>query len=210
MSIYTLGVQNFGLIDGSMNINVGGLLLVLFKMQGSQESSALESIFAKLPSKNPHVKYAVCDLTYNRNVIDMSRSSTTVIQKPPVIILYVDRKPFALFKGSKDLTSLDRFVINALKALQEQRAKQQPTFSQPPPQQNMYGGPPQQRGNSAYIPEIGNMNSKTAKASGMHQSLLKQQVDDEDDSSLKMPDNVIPHNLPWESDIVKLIESGKI
>jgi hypothetical protein len=208
MSVYKLSSQYFSLSGNSMNVNVAGNLLVLFKMN-DKDSLNLEPTFLKLPTRNNTIKYAVCDLTQSRDIIEKSRASTTPIQKPPTIILYLEGKPFALFKGSKDLPSLEKFIVNAMIAYQNQRTQQQQQNFVQPPQQNMYGGQQPQGTRGAYMPEIANINSKQAKASGVHHS-MQQQCADDDEDCLKMPENIIPHNLPWESDLLKLIDNGKL
>ena len=76
----------------------------------------------------------------------------------------------------------------------------------PPSQHNMYGGgyaPPRGGGGSyqqgkSYMPEIGTAPSMKGVIKGY---VADNNVEDEDDSKLMVPDTVIPYNAPWEAEI---------
>ena len=211
MSIHQLSTQNFHVVGQqrqSLNINYGGNVLVFFKLQECQGCAAFEPVFNQLSTEEQRVSVAVLDLTYNREIVQMSRSSTTPIQKVPCLILYVQGRPHARFKGQKDLQSLKNFITGALQAVPQQ-PPQQSSFvpQQQPPQQNMYGGSQQPQG-SAFMPDIvppkAAINMAHYGPAQAHPS-MQQQCDPDDDECLMIPKNIIPKNMPWESDYKKLI-----
>jgi len=205
MSIHQLSTQNFHIVGNqrqSLNINYGGNVLVFFKLQGCQGCAAFEPIFHQLSNEDRRVSYGILDLTYNRDIVQLSRSTTTPIQKVPHLILYSEGRPYARFKGEKNIQSLKNFISDAT----PQQTPQKPSFVQPQ-QQNMYGGPPT-RGN-VYMPESQpprqaiNMANSGIPAQQAHPS-MRQQCEQDNEDCLMIPDQIIPHNMPWESDYKKL------
>lgn len=141
MSIAQLYPGNFKLVGRqrkTMNISLSGIVLVLYTMDGCRGCQAVEPIFRHLSSIEPKVKYAICNLTNARDVISMSQQTKTQIQKVPCLIMYVDTRPHARFKGDKNIPSLTSFINNAIAAAPPQQQQQQQEFVQQ--QGNMYGG----------------------------------------------------------------------
>jgi hypothetical protein len=232
MSLRQFTSQDFQIINGqkkSLNITQGGIYLIFYKIQGCQGCSAFEPIFLQLSTEDKRVNYGILDLTYNRDIIKVSRDTTTVIEKVPHLILYVQGSPRALFKGEKNLLSLKSFLTGALSQITVQplpsvdvrgamhQQPQQQTFvaqQQIPLQQNMYGGT--QSSTYVNVPDVtvpsqANklMQGGSQGAMAVHSS-MKQQCDPDDEDCLLMPTNVIPHNMPWESDFHKYMTYGKI
>ena len=208
MSVHQLSTQNFYVVGNqrqSLNIDYSGNVLVLFKVQECQGCAAFEPVFLQLSREEKRASIAILDLTYNREIVHMSRHTTTPIQKVPKLILYVQGRPHARFKGDKTLQSLRNFITDALQVTQQQPS-QQHTFVQQQPQQNLYGGPPPQ-GRAAYMPDIQPPKQAINMAQGIgghaHPS-MQQQCDPDDTECLMIPDQIIPHNMPWESDFKKL------
>jgi thiol-disulfide isomerase/thioredoxin len=210
MSMYKINSQNFQLVGNqppfSMQISIQEPIFVMFKLQGCVGCAAIEPVFSQLANEDRRVSYGVVDLTQNKEVANMSRKSNTEIQKVPHFILYVQGKPKARFVGtSKTIDSFRKFLSDALLTLQQQPTVQ---MVNAPPQtfvQNMYGGAPQN--NTGYAPEMQNaprgmnrmLQDGNPIANTAHPSM--KQCDPEDKACLTMPEDVVPHNMPWESDI---------
>ena len=235
MSIAQLYPGNFKLIGRqrkTMNISLPGNVLVFYKMQECQGCQAVEPIFHQLANVEHRVKYAICDLTNARDVIAMSHQTKTQIQKVPHIILYINGRPHARFRGDKNVPMLRSFIA---KALAQAPTQQQQGFMQQQPG-NMYGGgggnynqqqidsqtPPQyqrqqqqqQQGQGQgqgkdkfWMPDIQKAPTMTGAlrdgGSGTRYAYLGN-VDDEDEDKLLVPDQVIPHNEPWMSQYKKI------
>ncbi len=228
MSVHNLTSQNFQVVGAqgsqTLKLNYSGNVLVLFKLQQCQGCSALEPIFYQLSNEDKRVGYAVCDLTHDKNVITMSRNTTTAITKVPHLILYVQGAPHARFKGeSKTIAAIKNFISSALQAqrpapIQQyqtpqqaqpqqyaQTRQQQPAFVTQQPGQNMYGG---QAGGPAHMPEVNiprqanNIAGANPRAQA-HPS-MQQQCDPENESCLLSPPDIFPYNIPWEIDYKKL------
>lgn len=213
MSIYKLASQNFQLVGSqqplSMQISVQEPIFVMFKLQGCVGCAAIEPVFSQLSNEDRRVSYGVADLTQNKEIANMSRKSNTIIEKVPHFILYVQGKPKARFVGAtKTIESFRKFLSDALIQMQQQPTVQ---IVNSPPQsfvQNMYGG--NQNNGQSYVPEMQNaprgvnrmLQDGNSVANSAHPSM--KQCDPEDKNCLTMPEDIIPHNMPWESDIKSL------
>lgn len=172
MGIYNLGIQNFQVGGGggkrTLNLQTREpMVLCFFKQQGCPACTAFEPIFAQLSKMDPSVSYGICDLSgQNRDIIRMSQGTTSTITAVPFLVMYVHGKPFAVFRGKKNIPSLRSF-IDKVRGMMSQRRQAPPTHHQ------QMGGHHQQM-------------------HGMPQ--------EEGDEELIMPQNVIPHNRPWNAE----------
>jgi len=209
MTMYKITTPNFRLVGDqqpfSLQISINEPIFVMFKLQGCVGCAAAEPAFSQLSNEERRVSYGVVDLTQNKDVANMSRKSNTVIEKVPHFIFYSQGKPKARFVGAnKTVDAFRKFISDILVNLQQQPTVQLVN----PPQtfvQNMYGGG-NQNGNANYNPEMQNaprglnkmLQDGNSVANSAHSSM--KQCDPEDLACLLMPENVIPHNMPWESD----------
>lgn len=187
----------------TLGINLQGNILVFFKMQGCNNCSQFEPVFAQLSKQEGRVTCAIIDITQNRDVVLWSRSTSTPISAVPVLILYVNGRPRAKFSGTKNIPSIQAFITKALQA-DAVAAPQTPFMAHQqgpaPAQNNMYGGnyaPGNGGGNfqgKSYMPEIGSAPSMK----GVIKGFVSGNVEDDDDTRLLIPDTVIPHNTPWD------------
>jgi thiol-disulfide isomerase/thioredoxin len=229
MSIVQLYPGNFKLVGRqrkTMNITIPGNVLVLYVMQNCPGCKAVDPIFRQLANTEPRVKYAICDLTNAREIITMSHQTKTQIQKVPCLILYVNGRPHARFKGDKNIPALRSFCSNALAAAPRQQQQefvqqgniyggggnqgysQQPPVAQIPSQyrQPNQGQQGQQGKDKFWMPELGKTPTMTGalRGGGGTQYAYLGTVDDEDEEKLLVPDQVIPHNEPWMSQYKKI------
>lgn len=206
-SITFLGSHNFVVIgtrQKALGINIPGNVLVFFKMDRCPNCSQFEPVFAQLPKQETRVNCATLNITQNKDVVIMSRDTSTPITAVPILILYINGQPYARFNGTKNIESIRAFITKALSSNPSGQHQQQ--FMQTPVQQNMYGGsrPPAAQGGPAYnqsksfMPEIGTAPSMKGIIKGYASG---NNVEDDEDSTLFIPDTVIPHNRPWEAEI---------
>lgn len=213
-SITFLTSQHFVVIgtrQKTLGINIQGNVFVFFKMYGCDNCAQFEPVFAQLSKLEGRVTCAILDVTQNRDVVIWSRSTSTPISAVPVLILYVNGRPRAKFNGTKNIPSIQAFITKALQA-EPSGPPQQPFMphqQSPPGQQNMYGGgysaPPGSHpgGGGAppgksYMPEIGSAPSMKGIIKGY---ATGNNVEEDEDARLIVPDTVIPHNTPWEAEI---------
>jgi len=229
MSVAQLYPGNFKLVGRqrkTMNISLSGNVLVLFVMPECKGCQAVEPIFRQLANIEHRVAYAICNLGNARDVISMSHQTKTQIQKVPCIILYVDGRPHARFKGEKNIPALRSFCSRALAAappaqqqdfVQQQGNmyggggqggySQQPPVSQMPPQYQRQQQGQGQGKDKFWMPELGKTPTMTGalrNAGSNTQYAYLGTVDDEDEDKLLVPNQVIPHNEPWMSQYKKI------
>ena len=187
MQITQLGSRDFylaGRNKKTLNISLGGNVLVFFKMQGCQGCRAFEPIFYQLSKSDKRVSYAICDISTAIEVPKLSRQTNNQSQAVPWIFFYSDGFPVARFKGKKNIPSIQAFVGKALIEAQSRKRRAQSNFV---PQGQTYGHQEQRNWkqppkNSSYLGE----------------------VEEEEDPHALMPTNVTPHNKPWESEYRKM------
>jgi len=207
MSIHQLTSQHFTIVGRqrkALSLQMGGAVLVFFKMQSCQGCAAFEPIFNQLAAEDRRVGYAVIDIGVYRDVVGMSRQTTTPIQTVPTIILYIEGRPHAKPK-KKDIMSLRSFLSGALSKAPPQAAAAASRPSQQPFMPNQQYPQPQQK---YYQPEMdGRMPSmKGVRGGGNGQSMYAQlnQADEDDDMKMLIPEQITPHNKPWDSGYRKM------
>jgi len=207
MSIHQLNSDNFTVVgrrSKTLNINIGGPVLVFFKMQGCGGCAAFEPIFGQLALQDVRVSYAIVDLTRARDVITKSRDTSTPIQTVPFIMLYVDGRPHAKYNGKKTISSIKSFIA---RALHQQAPPSSSSFMRGG--SSLYGGgrggptsghagyAHQRPDEKVWMPDVKQPNLKGVIKGGGGYARLGE-VDEEDDDKLLVPAQVIPHNTPWE------------
>jgi hypothetical protein len=193
-------------ITGNKNktlvINHPGNMLVLYK-QNDEISRQFEPVFSKLASIDNRVNFAVLDVSTagGRDVVGKSRATTTPINGTPSLILYINGRPHTRFNGSRTVDGIRDFItksFNQMAASQpEPVIRQNQQFMQPAPvpsQQNMYGGAQPGGGGNVHAPIV-DQPSLRGKLKNFMPS-----VEVEEEQRLTIPDDVIPHNMPWEAD----------
>ena len=213
LNITKLSLGNFsltGMKQKALILDIQGPVFVLFTSGGSDKCQLAERTLRELSTVDKRVMFAIMDVDENRNIIAWSRQTTTSIQDLPNFILYANGKPLAKFKGSINVPSIQGFITSVVNTLKSQQP-QQGSFvqTQYPPrglrqspeddQGNFYGdGPSSQGGRVNYPENIGKPSSfanNLMKKSGLRQHFGS--VDEEDDTSLRVPDDIVPYNTPW-------------
>jgi hypothetical protein len=154
--------------------------------------------------------------------------------KVPFILLYIEGKPIAIFKGKKNVPAMRSFIFKAIEqhGSQESYSTQQSSFV--PEQQSRGGGGmygsggyshPQiapghhagynrqqaiahsqrEEGKNYYQPDIDKTpNMRGALKGSQSQYAHLNDIEEEDDNKLQTPAQVTPHNVPWESSYKKI------
>jgi thiol-disulfide isomerase/thioredoxin len=215
MAIRQIGTENFFVSGNQMNLNLAGNTLVFFKSEQCQGCAAFEPVFNQLSREDQRVTYATVDLSYHRNIVQMSKPTTTTIQKVPHLILYVQGRPHARFSGERNIKGLRDFLAGVMKTIPQY--PQHPQHSQPQqnqvsfiaPQNNMYGGQSVTGHQTMAMPDIAPPRQAARMATGggpsqAHPS-MQNQCDPDDEDCMLMPSHIIPHNMPWESDYKRMM-----
>lgn len=196
--MYQLTAQHFKSVRGNngnttLSVTVTGNIFVFFKLQKCEGCNAFDPVFKTLANEDRRVLYGIIDLTNNNQVTQMSKATTTPIQTVPHLILYVNGMPFARFKGQKNVRMIKDFLTETLNLSANQQPRENPPPSSFVPQQNMYN-------NQQYAPQQNNNVQQSTHSS------MQKKCDPEEGSCLMVPSDVIPYNLPWQSDFNKLTD----
>ena len=206
MSLHDLKSDDFRLTSNKvMTLNRGGSALVFFKMNSCNGCEAFDAIFKELAQRSNRIdSYCIANISHHREIVSMSRTSSTPINTVPLIILYSNGIPFAKYTGSRTLQNLLSFIEKSLEKLPQSTAHNfvTPQQGQRAPQngqQGMYGAGAYQH--PPLNPQDG-YNRQQQRQPPYAQ--LSSDVEEEDDTTLEVPKQVIPHNMPWEGGYRKM------
>ena len=231
MSVHQLTSQNFSISGRTqkkfLNINLPGAVLVFFKMDSCPGCNSFDPIFHQLAREEVRINYAVINLTSFRDVVTMSRQSTTPIASVPLLLFFINGGPHAKYNGKKHITPMKSFINKALQSAPPPSSVPTQGFM-PSAQGGGYGGGgytqssqgPQQghagysqhgapNGNQpkTHMPEIGNapnMKGVIKGTSGSSSYSYLNDVEEDDDDKLLTPTQVTPYNVPWETHYRKI------
>lgn len=104
--------------------NQKGLCLVLFHADASQCTHCEETIpeFKKLPYRMPGVKFALCNVNANRQIVPLSSGTNTALEYVPYIVLYANGRPIMRYDGERNLKSMSEFLTDVVNRLQNQKS----------------------------------------------------------------------------------------
>jgi thiol-disulfide isomerase/thioredoxin len=118
--------------------NVPGLALMLFYSPGCEHCNKLFPVFKHLPGTINGCQFGIINVSTNRKIVEMSQNTVAPIKYVPYIVLYVNGRPFMMYKGEHTAESISRFVIDVAKNIEK---KQQ--FSKEKVKENVDTGIPE-------------------------------------------------------------------
>lgn len=185
----------------TLGIKPPGTILVWYKIQGDPYCQQFEPIFAKLSSADNRINFAVLDVSRpdGREVVALSRSTSTPITGVPLLILYANGRPYAKFNGTRSMETIRDFITSSLRALMAPAKQVSAPAQFMPSQQGMYGSG-NDHSDAVRMPDnLGPPPSMKGKIKGTIST-----VDSEEDHTLATPiaPGSTPHNIPWESGLV--------
>jgi len=170
----------------SLSLNIPGQCVVLFKLTTCPKCREFEPIFVKLASSTNSIKtFAICNVD-DRIVSSMSKGTNAEISTVPIVLFFDNSIPRARFNTpTKNMQTFTNFINKCLENFPQQSSPAQ--FHNPKPVSQ-----PEMGGNA---PNLGN----AIRGGQSQQYKLLGNGDEEDETVLSIPDNVIPHNEPWSS-----------
>lgn len=104
--------------------NQKGLCLVLFHADASQCAHCEETIpeFKKLPYRMPGVKFALCNVNKDRDIVKLSAGTNTSLEYVPYLVLYANGRPIMRYDGERKLQSMLEFLTDVVNRLQNQKS----------------------------------------------------------------------------------------
>ena len=145
-SLLFLTSEDFNIQHGTngniMCNSIADFSLVLFYSTHCAHCKGLIPIFKNLPGTIGGCQFAMVNISNNRMCVDMSKNSITPITYVPLIILYINGKPFMIYKGAYEANEIRKFIIDVAANVQK---KQQFTKEKTAPNENgvlTYGAKP--------------------------------------------------------------------
>lgn len=97
---------------------IRGVSLVLFYSPRCVYCQRLIPIFKKLPGTIGGCQFGMINVTTENTIVMMSRNTIVPIEYVPLIILYVNGKPFIRYDGDHDETQIRKFLLDVTSKLQ--------------------------------------------------------------------------------------------
>lgn len=98
--------------------SIRGISLILFYSTRCQYSQALIPIFKSLPGSIGGCQFGMINVTNEREIIAMSSSTIAPIQYVPLIIMFINGKPFIRYEGPHEATEIRKFLVEVTTKLQ--------------------------------------------------------------------------------------------
>jgi len=96
--------------------------LVLFYSNQCKHCKTLVPIFKKLPGTIGGCQFGLLNVGTNMKVVQKSKGTVTEIQYVPLIILYINGKPFMRYAGNYNQAEIIQFVVSMSKRVQTKEA----------------------------------------------------------------------------------------
>lgn len=98
--------------------SIRGLSLVLFYSTNCQYSRNLIPIFKKMPGQLGGCQFGMINVSSEKQIIGMSKSTISEIKYVPLMILYVAGKPFVRYDGPHNESEIKRFIFEVSSKIQ--------------------------------------------------------------------------------------------
>jgi len=182
MSVKFLSNDHFSDAGGrALRCNIPGITFVMFVTDNCPNCKAAMPVFYKLSNVQMRVTWAIANVGTYRQLIAMAKNTNTPIRAVPMLILYVNGRPHANYKGdNRSEDEINNFLNKVLSSIDQNPQKFNANNNV---QQNPY---PQQQ--QTYQPQ-------------QQQDVAMQ------GESMNMPNNVTPHNAPYLN-VLKKMSAG--
>jgi thiol-disulfide isomerase/thioredoxin len=117
-----LQTADFNLQNGTkgkiMCNNVRGISLILFYSTKCEHCQKLIPIFKRLPGHIGGCQFGMVNISLEKQIIGMSMQTIAPIKYVPLIILFVNGKPFIRYDGPHNEQEIKTFVLEVTNKLQ--------------------------------------------------------------------------------------------
>ena len=98
--------------------NIPSLSLILFYSTNCKYCFELMPIFKKLPGMIMGCQFGIINVSTNKEVINMSNQTIVPIEYIPYILLYVNGRPYIMYKGPSDIAEIGKFIKEVAHSIQ--------------------------------------------------------------------------------------------
>jgi thiol-disulfide isomerase/thioredoxin len=130
---------------------IPGFSLILFYSTQCPHCKNLIPIFKKLPGSISGCQFGMVNISSNKNLIQMSKNTILPINYVPLIILFINSKPYMIYKGPHDGNEIKRFIIEVYqKVNNKQKFSNELQYSSSKKEQQLYKSTPFSEGVPLY------------------------------------------------------------
>ena len=101
--------------------NIQCFSLILFYSTHCTHCQGLIPIFKKLPGTIGGCQFGMVNVSTNKKCVDISQATIAPIKYVPYIVLYVNGKPFMVYKGESSEDHIRKFVIEIANNIQKKQ-----------------------------------------------------------------------------------------
>lgn len=122
-SLLFLSTDDFMLSKGEngdvLHHDIRGFSLILFYSKQCVYCQQIIPVFKRLPEIVTGCQFGMVNVSINKSLIGMSMKSITPIKYVPLLILYINGRPYMLYKGPPEENDIRRFILEVSNAVQE-------------------------------------------------------------------------------------------
>ena len=100
---------------------IPNMSLILFYSTACQYCQHIIPIFKTLPGKINGCQFGLVNISNSKQCIAMSKQGNPPIQYVPFIVLYIDGKPFMIYREDYDINKIAKFVMDVASKIQQRQ-----------------------------------------------------------------------------------------
>lgn len=101
--------------------NIPGYSLILFYSTQCKHCTNLIPIFKNLPGTINGCQFGMINVSTNKNCVLMSNNTISPITYVPNIILYINKRPYMVYKGPHKSDEIRRFIMEVANKIQNKQ-----------------------------------------------------------------------------------------
>ena len=125
--LFFLTDENFSTQEGpkgkTMCVNLEGYALIFFYSTNCTHCQSLIPNYKKLPSSVGGCTFGMVNINASSGVVTKSKTTNAPIRYVPLIVLYINGKPFMRYDGPQEFESIKRFVIEIAQEISKNGGK---------------------------------------------------------------------------------------
>ena len=103
-------------------VTIDGYALVLYYSTKCEHCQKLIPIFKKLPGTVGGCTFAMVNVSQNKEILKLSKSTKAPISYVPYVVLHINGEPFMRYDGPHDLNEMKRFVVEIAQKVSQAKA----------------------------------------------------------------------------------------
>lgn len=97
--------------------SIPGFALILFYSPQCPHSNRLIPVFKRLPGTIGGCQFGLLNVSTNKNCVRMSKNTIVPIKYVPLLILYINGRPFIKYNGVQEENDIKSFILQVAKQM---------------------------------------------------------------------------------------------